>query len=168
MKMDELNRLARADFVIRLGSVYEHSPWVAEAVADQRPFGSRDELTAAMRAKVDAADEAGRLRLIRAHPDLAGKFALAGELTVASRSEQSGAGLDRLEAAELALFQELNARYRETFGFPFIICVRLTDKAGILEAFRRRLESDPGTEQLTALNEIHHIARLRIADLIAA
>ena len=164
--MDEINGLARANFIGRFGAVYEHSPWLAAAAADRRPFASCDDLLAAMRATVDAAGEAAQLALIRAHPDLAGTLAIAGGLTEASRNEQGGLGLDRLAPAELALFQDLNTRYREKFGFPFIICVRLTDKAGILEAFRRRIASDPETERLTALDEIHHIARIRVADIM--
>lgn len=166
MTMDEINGLAREKFMARCGSLYERSPWVAAAVADERPFASRDEWVAAMRATVDAAGEPAQLALIRAHPDLAGKLAMTGELTEASRKEQGGLGLDRLGPAEFELFQELNTRYREKFGFPFVICVRLTDKAGILEAFRRRISSDPETERLTALDEIHHIARLRVADMM--
>lgn len=164
--MDDANVADREQFTALFGGVYEHSPWVAVAVADQRPFDSVDGLVTAMRTVVDSAGESEQLTLIRAHPDLAGKLAMSGELTASSRSEQGGLGLDRLAADEFELFQDFNSRYREKFGFPFVICVRLTDKAGILEAFRRRLASDPETERLTALLEIHHIARLRVADIL--
>ena len=164
--MDEVNGADSRQFNAIFGGVYEHSPWVAVAVADQRPFRSPDDLVAAMRKAVDSAGKSEQVTLIRAHPDLGGKLALSGGLTAASRSEQGGLGLDRLAADEFELFQSLTARYREKFGFPFVICVRLTDKAGILEEFRRRLASDPETERLTALLEIHHIARLRVADIL--
>lgn len=166
MKMDDVNGDGREQFIALFGGVYEHSPWVAASVADKRPFHSADELVAAMQKAVDSAAESDQLTLIRAHPDLAGKLAMSGELTAASRIEQGGLGLDRLSAEEFELFQDFNSRYREKFGFPFVVCVRLTDKAGILEAFRRRLASDPETERRSALLEIHHIARLRIADIL--
>jgi 2-oxo-4-hydroxy-4-carboxy-5-ureidoimidazoline decarboxylase len=110
----------------------------------------------------DAAPEE-QLALIRAHPELAGKAAVA--LTEASAAEQAGAGLDRLTQAEFDRFHALNAAYREKFGFPFIICVRLTDKAGILAAMERRLANDRATEIANALGQIGEIVRLRLGDM---
>lgn len=140
-------------------ALFEHSPWV-EARADSRPSsGNRHEdLMAVVR---DASPEE-QLALIRAHPELAGKAAVA--LTEASAAEQASAGLDRLTQAEFDRFHALNAAYREKFGFPFIICVRLTDKAGILAAMERRLTNDRDTEIATALDEIGKIVRLRLED----
>lgn len=161
----EINSLESGQFIARLGGIYEDSPWVPAAVAGQRPFASPGHLIDAMRAAVEGSAPEDQLRLIRAHPDLAGRLAMAGGLSDCSREEQSGVGLDRLGAAEFAEFQELNTRYRAKHGFPFIICVRLTDKAGILEAFRRRIASGTEEEIQTALREIHHIARLRLHDL---
>jgi 2-oxo-4-hydroxy-4-carboxy-5-ureidoimidazoline decarboxylase len=106
-----------------------------------------------------------QLALIRAHPELAGKAAVDGGLTDASAAEQASAGLDRLTQAEFDLFHALNAAYRERFGFPFIICVRLTDKAGILAAMERRLSNDYETEIATALDEIGKIVRLRLGEM---
>src|SRR5690349_16594534 len=103
-----------------------------------------------------------QLALIRAHPELAGKAAVDGTLTEASAAEQASAGLDRLTQAEFERFHALNAAYRDKFHFPFIICVRLTDKAGILAAMERRLGNDRETEIATALDEIGKIVRLRL------
>jgi 2-oxo-4-hydroxy-4-carboxy-5-ureidoimidazoline decarboxylase len=103
-----------------------------------------------------------RLALIRAHPELAGKAAVDGTLTEASAAEQASAGLDRLTQAEFDRFHALNAAYRDKFGFPFIICVRLTNKAGILAAMERRLGNDRDTEIAEALAQIGEIVRLRL------
>lgn len=151
----------REAFVARYGGVYEHSPWVAEAVW---PPASRDvgSLHAAMKAVVDAADEATKLALIRAHPDLAGRAAESGALTSASREEQTGAGLDRLDEARRARLRTLNQAYKAKFGFPFIIAVRGLDADAVLAAMERRLDHDRATEFATALAEIHKIARLRL------
>ncbi len=162
----ELNAMPKEAFVAALGGIYEHSPWVAERAADGRPFPTAEQFADRMRQIVDAAGEPEKLALIRAHPDLAGKLARAGALGEASAREQAGLGLDRLPDDEFALFTGLNRRYREKFGFPFVICVRLTDKPGILSAFRVRLENTPAEEVAEALNQIHHIARLRLADLL--
>ncbi len=164
--LSNLNARSVEDFVGQLGGVYEHSPWVAEAVASQRPFADRDDLIAAMRAVVEAASDERKLILIRAHPDLAGKLARAGALTEESKREQAGLGLDRLTDEEFEAFTDFNERYRERFGFPFIICARLTTKQGVLDAFARRIGQTSEEEMRTALQEIHHIARLRILDLV--
>ncbi|BEV01969.1 2-oxo-4-hydroxy-4-carboxy-5-ureidoimidazoline decarboxylase [Novosphingobium olei] len=142
-------------------ALFEHSPWV-EARADARPStGNRH---ADLMAVVHAASDDEQLALIRAHPELAGKAAIDRTLTAASAAEQASAGLDRLSEAEFARFHALNAAYRERFDFPFIICVRLTDKAGILAAMEQRLRNDRETEIATAIAQIGEIVRLRLED----
>lgn len=116
-------------------------------------------------AVVDEASAQERLELIRAHPELAGKAAIDRTLTDASAAEQASVGLDRLSPEEFTRFHDLNSAYRERFGFPFIVCVRLTDKAGILAAMVRRLENDRETELATAIGQIGEIVRLRLEDL---
>ncbi len=145
-----------------MSALFEHSLWV-EARADARP-SSGDRLADLMAVVRDASlDE--RLALIRAHPELAGKAAVDGTLTEASAAEQAGAGLDRLTQAEFDRFHALNAAYREKFGFPFIICVRLTDKAGILAAMEERLGNDRDAEIAAAIDQIGEIVRLRLEDM---
>ena len=145
-----------------MSALFEHSPWVEER-ADSRP-SSGDRLADLMAVVRDSAPDE-QLALIRAHPELAGKAAVDGSLTQASAAEQSGAGLDRLTEAELDRFEALNAAYREKFDFPFIICVRLTDKAGILAAMERRLANDRDAEIAAALEQIGEIVRLRLRDM---
>jgi 2-oxo-4-hydroxy-4-carboxy-5-ureidoimidazoline decarboxylase len=142
--------------------LFEHSPWV-EARADAAP-SSGDRLADLM-AVVHDAMPGEQLALIRAHPELAGKAAIDRTLTDASAAEQASAGLDRLSPEEYARFHALNAAYRERFDFPFIICVRLTDKAGILAAMDRRLGHDRDTEIATAIAQIGEIVRLRLEDM---
>ena len=155
--------LTEEQFLAVYGGIYEHSPWVAQAVWDARPLPDAvDALHAAMKAVVDAAPRERRLALIRAHPDLAGRAAVAGALSAASTAEQAGAGLDRCSPDEVAAFRELNAAYKARFGFPFVIAVRGLDRGDILDAFRRRLANDADTEFDTAIEQIHTIARLRL------
>jgi 2-oxo-4-hydroxy-4-carboxy-5-ureidoimidazoline decarboxylase len=142
-----------------MSALFEHSLWV-EARADARP--SSGDRHADLMAVVHDATPEEQLALIRAHPELAGKAAVDGCLTEASAAEQASAGLDRLTPAEFDRFHTLNAAYAEKFGFPFIICVRLTDKAGILAAMERRLANDRDTEISAALDEIGEIVRLRL------
>ena len=151
------------DFIARFSGVYEHSPWVAEKVAPLVNEGdATDTLAALMADCVDNASTEQQLALIRAHPDLAGKAQLAGELTEESTNEQASAGLDQCSAEEYEEFQALNAAYLEKFGFPFVMAVRGSDRAAILDAFAARLDNDYELEFETALIEIHKIARLRL------
>ncbi len=158
----------KATFMAAYGHIYEHSPWVAEktwTANDPDTLDMLEGLAAAMAAQVDAADEAAKMRLICAHPDLAGKAALRDELTAESKSEQAGAGLDQCSAEELDEFTRLNGAYKAKFGFPFIIAVKGLDRQDILAAFRARLNHDRAQEFETALTQIHKIAQLRLADL---
>ncbi|WP_067734801.1 2-oxo-4-hydroxy-4-carboxy-5-ureidoimidazoline decarboxylase [Novosphingobium naphthalenivorans] len=143
-------------------ALFEHSPWV-EQRADARP-SSGNRHTDLMAVVHDATPEE-QLALIRAHPELAGKAAIDKTLTEASAAEQASAGLDRLTPEEFEQFHALNAAYREKFGFPFIICVRLTDKAGILAAMQARLANDSEAEIAAAIAQIGEIVRLRLEDL---
>ncbi|WP_025745855.1 2-oxo-4-hydroxy-4-carboxy-5-ureidoimidazoline decarboxylase [Kallotenue papyrolyticum] len=167
LTLAEINALDQAQFVAHFGAVFEHAPWVAAAAWQRRPFADLDALHRAMVEVVAAAPPAQQEALIRAHPDLAGTAALAGEVTSASAREQAGAGLNALTPAEYARFTQLNRAYHERFGFPFIICVREHTKASILAAFAARLHHDRPTEIAIALTEIAKIARLRLQDLIA-
>jgi 2-oxo-4-hydroxy-4-carboxy-5-ureidoimidazoline decarboxylase len=155
------------DFVLRYGGIYEHSPWVATRVQAVLADTAVDvELLASLMADcVDNAAVEAQLELIRAHPDLAGKAQVAGELTADSSEEQSRAGLDQCTAQEFEKFQSLNAAYKEKFGFPFIMAVRESTRGEILRAFAARTENDYDVEFETALQEIHKIARLRLAAL---
>jgi len=163
--LEQLNGLDRAAFTGTIGPVFEHSPWIAESTWAQRPFATVEQLHAALCQTVRAATEEQKLALIRAHPDLVGRAALAGTLTPQSTGEQASAGLNALSPDEIALFQKQNAAYRARFGFPFVICARLNKKDAILQGFEKRLQNSPEQEVQTALEEIFKIAELRLRDL---
>jgi 2-oxo-4-hydroxy-4-carboxy-5-ureidoimidazoline decarboxylase len=162
LTLDDINALDAAVFTARYDTLFEHSPWVVERAANLRPF---DDLQTGLMCAVHTATPDEQLALIRAHPELAGKAAIDRTLTDASAAEQAGAGLDRMSASEYARFHDLNAAYRDRFDFPFIICVRLTDKAGILAAMEQRLTNERDHEIATAIAQIGEIVRLRLKDL---
>jgi 2-oxo-4-hydroxy-4-carboxy-5-ureidoimidazoline decarboxylase len=165
--LDQLNRADRAAFVAALSGIFEHSPWVADGAFAARPFASVDALHAAMLAVVRDAGPERQLALLRAHPELAGKAAVRGELTAPSTSEQSGAGLGACSAAEFARLQALNARYSAKFRFPFILAVKGYDRAGIIAEFARRVEQDHAAEFAECLRQVGKIARFRLDALVA-
>ena len=159
----------REDFVGRFGGVFEHSPFIAERAFDGGLIG--EPLTSggvhgALCEVFRAASEDERLGVLRAHPDLAGKLAIAGELTEDSRQEQAGAGLDRLSPEEHARLTVLNSAYVEKFGFPFIIAVKGLNKDDILAAFETRIRNDRDEEFATATAQVEKIARLRLESML--
>lgn len=165
MLAEKPSAMSRDNFLRVYGSVYEHSPWVAEAVYDDRDVGNVDTvwtLYAAMRMAVDMADRGMQLSLMRAHPELAVK---TPDMAAASVSEQSSAGLDQCSSEELAAFKRLNHEYREKFGFPFIVAVKGMTRGEILQIFNQRLQNDYETEFQNALQQIHKIARFRLEKL---
>jgi OHCU decarboxylase len=160
-------RLDRDDFTSRFGGVFEQSPWIAGAAWDDGPHAGVAALHAAMVAIVDAAPRAARVALIRAHPELAGRAAVAGMLTPESTREQAAAGLDRLTPEQHTRLLALTAQYRARFGFPFVVCVREQTADSVLATAAARVAADPDEEERTALDEIAKIAALRLADLVA-
>ncbi|WP_404298593.1 2-oxo-4-hydroxy-4-carboxy-5-ureidoimidazoline decarboxylase [Halomonas sp.] len=159
------SRLDKARFIASFGDIYEHSPWVAELAwetgLDERQ-DTPENLAALMGRMLVEADADSQLAVIRAHPDLAGKAAVAGELTDNSTREQAGAGLDQCSPEEMARFERLNAAYKAKFGFPFVMAVKGNDRFAILDAFEVRLENDPAKERRTAVEQINRIALFRL------
>ncbi|MDA4846089.1 2-oxo-4-hydroxy-4-carboxy-5-ureidoimidazoline decarboxylase [Hoeflea poritis] len=160
---------ARSAFIARCGGVFEHSPWIAErafdsgAVYDPLRAGA---VHAALCAIFRQASRDERRDVLLAHPDLAGKLAVAGELTEDSKNEQAGAGLDRLSAEEHAEFTRLNTDYMSRFGFPFIIAVKGLGKDDILADFRERISNSEEEEFQTACAQVEKIARLRLESIL--
>jgi beta-ureidopropionase / N-carbamoyl-L-amino-acid hydrolase len=169
LTLEQLNAATPQDFVALLDGTYEHSPWIVEAVAAQRPFAS---LAALKRAMAQVVAEAGidrQLSLIRAHPELAGKAMVSRTLTAESSNEQGKAGLADCTPAEFARIQQLNADYNATFGWPFILAVRGPRGSGlsrqqIIDTFARRLRNHPDFERAECLRNIHRVAEIRLND----
>ena len=160
--------LDESDFIQRFGSVYEHSPWIAERAFNQGINESHDQIDlfhALMKSIFLAANKQEQLGVILARPDLAGKAALAGELTHESTNEQASAGIDSLKATELSHFTQLNDAYKEKFKFPFIMAVKGSNKHAIISGFEDRINNNTEQEFERAINEINKIAAFRLDDM---
>ena len=166
ISVPDVNVMGEKEFVERFGPVYEGSPHLARRAYGAHPFRDLGDLVQAFHGVLYAAPEGEQMDLILAHPDLAGKAAVAGELTSESAGEQASAGLDRLSPEEYEAFTTMNREYREKFGMPMIVCVREHDKDSILETASARLANTREEEKETALVEISKIAALRLADLV--
>jgi len=165
--LTQLNRLGPGDYVARLGGVFEHSAWIAERSYAKRPFASVEALHAAMMSCAREAAHAEQLALVRAHPELAGREAGAGTLTVDSSSEQGRLGFTALSRAEFEKMAALNRSYREKFGFPCIVALRLhRDRGSVMAEMERRLQNNQEEELRNALEQIGHITRGRLEKLL--
>lgn len=168
MTLAELNALDPRALAVALAGVFEQSPWIVERTCASRPFASLDALHRALIDTVKRATDDERLALLRAHPELAGKTAIAGEMTAASVDEQTSAGLAACTPEEFARLNELNRRYNARFGFPFILAVRGLDRQQILDEFARRVEREYHVEFSESLAQVARIARLRLDGLLGA
>ena len=166
LTLAQLSALDNEGFVAAVGAVFEHSPWVMRRAWARRPFADRAALTAALTATLQAASRDEQLALMCAHPELAGKAAIRGELTADSAREQAGAGLNACTPAEFAELQALNLAYRQRFGWPFIIAVTGLSRTDILAAMRQRLARAPEDEFAEALSQIVRIANIRLNALL--
>ena len=169
--LNDLNSCDATAFVNALRGIYEHSAWIPDRAAHQRPFATVAALKFALQSMVAQASHDEQLGLIRAHPELAGKAAIAGELTEESTHEQAKSGLDLCNADEFATLYQLNADYNAKFGFPFILAVKGPDghgltRQGIIETFSRRFKNQRAAEMAECLRQIHRIAELRLNDLL--
>jgi OHCU decarboxylase len=166
MTFAELNALDATAFTAVLGATFEHSPWVIARTHAAGPFASVEALHRALMDTVHRASSDEQLALLRAHPELAGKAAIAGDMTAASIDEQSSAGLGACAPEEFARITELNRRYNERFGFPFILAVRGLDRRRIIEEFTRRVDRTRDEEFAEALAQVARITRLRLDALL--
>jgi OHCU decarboxylase len=162
----DLNRADRAAFTAALGGIFEHSPWIAEAAWDARPFADLAALHAAMVAAMRGAPHARVLALLRAHPELAGRAMVDNTLTADSTNEQTRSGLTRCTPEEFAELTRLNAAYNAKFGWPFILAVKHLDRPTIIRTFAERLAGSAADEFEQCLANIEKITRWRLDDQV--
>ena len=166
ISLQEINILDEEAFIRILTGLFEGPPWIVTQAWPAHPFTSREQLYQTLCSIMYQAPLEQQIALLRAHPDLVGRAALAGTLSPASTNEQAAAGLDRLAPEEMATFQRLNQAYRDQFDFPFVICARENKKESILDGFAVRMQHTRQQEIETALGEVAKICALRLQDLI--
>jgi 2-oxo-4-hydroxy-4-carboxy-5-ureidoimidazoline decarboxylase len=159
--LEEVNSLEKKQFVARFGGVFEHSPWIAERAWEKRPFHSLDDLHRVMLGVIASEEE--KLKLVRAHPELA----CGDALSVPSTSEQARLGFNALSRAELEEMNRLNRSYREKFGFPCIVALRLhATRESVMQQMKERLANDRATELAKAFEQVTHITRGRLEKIL--
>lgn len=168
LSFDALQALDESGFVARLGGVVELSPWVVQRAWQRRPFASREAVFEALAGCIRSAPLDEQLALLRAHPELAGREAVAGTMTPESNAEQGRLGLLALSHDDWERLNALNTRYRERFGFPFLVALRLHDSlTSVFDSFERRLNNDPPQERDEALGQVCEVMRGRLERILA-
>ncbi|CAK6972845.1 -oxo-4-hydroxy-4-carboxy-5-ureidoimidazoline decarboxylase [Scomber scombrus] len=166
MEIATVNSLPYEDFVNIFGNVVEKCPIITAAVWSRRPFVNMGALEAAISEFIDALPESGKEGILRCHPDLAGRDLHSGTLTRESQEEQARAGMDGLDSTEASHMARLNDEYKVRFGFPFVICARMNNKATILQQLSERLRNERALERALGIEEVKKICRLRLQGLV--
>ena len=162
--IDKINKLSRSEFVEIFANIFEKTKWIAEKLYNQKPFDDFKDLCSKMLEIFETAGKETQLKILGAHPDLAGKVTI-NLLTSNSRSEQSNAGLDQCSEEEFNEFKNLNKSYRQKYGFPFIIAVKGKNKIEILSEFRKRILNSVDEEFNEAIIQVGKIANLRLNEI---
>ncbi|XP_028655323.1 2-oxo-4-hydroxy-4-carboxy-5-ureidoimidazoline decarboxylase [Erpetoichthys calabaricus] len=167
MNITKVNSFSYEEFIEVFGNVIEKCPIICAAVWSQQPFSNPFDLEVAIQEFIDNLPTSGKEGILRCHPDLAGGEALRCQLTTESQKEQSGAGLTLLDGTEKFRIDQLNTQYKEKFGFPFVICARMSDKNKIFQQLNERLLNDPMAELRTGIEEVKKICHLRLHDIFS-
>lgn len=167
LTLEDINRLSPVEFQHLFHNVVELWPAAAAAVSTKLPFGSVNELISHFHHYLDSIDNSSKILILQSHPDLAGRLLNTNSLSVESANEQAAAGLNHLTAQQRMVLSDENKQYRTKFGFPFVICVRQTNKIEkILEGLNARLPNDKQTEITLGINEVKKICSIRICDIV--
>ncbi|XP_059380114.1 2-oxo-4-hydroxy-4-carboxy-5-ureidoimidazoline decarboxylase [Carassius carassius] len=166
MDINVVNALTYEDFVKLFGNVVEKCPLISAAIWSHRPFKDLADLEAHVTEFIHSLPDSGKEGILRCHPDLAGRDLQSGTLTRESQEEQSQAGMNTLDSVEGLQMYRLNSEYKERFGFPFVICARLNNKADIVRQVSERLKNDRGAERERAIEEVKKICSLRLRNIV--
>ena len=152
------------EFITLFESIYEHSDWVIKSVIEDKSNipNTLNELRLVMKKVVNKSSDNLKLKLLRAHPELGIKKNQLSSLTESSQEEQKSAGLDQCSEEEYQEIKSLNKLYKEKFQFPFIIAVKGLNRLDIIKSMKKRVDNNYEEEFLTAINEVHKIAKIRL------
>ena len=162
--INKINKLSQSEFIKVFANIFENSSWIALELYKEKPFNNFKNLSTKMLDIFDKITKEKHLKILKAHPDLAGKTKI-DSLTTNSKEEQSNAGLDQCSIEEFVEFRNLNDKYNKKFGFPFIYAVKGKTKKEILSNFRQRVSCDINVEFQEAKKQVKRIASLRLNEV---
>ena len=162
--LNKIDKLTETEFTEVFGNIFENASWIAVRLYKQKPFYNFNNLREKMISIFEESDNQSKLKILNSHPDLANKTKISS-LTPDSNKEQVSAGLDQCTEKEFNEFKELNLKYKNKFGFPFILAVKGKNKLEILNNFKKRILSNKEIEFNEAIKQVKKIANLRLSDL---
>ena len=161
---NKIDKLTETEFVEVFGNIFENASWIAIKLYKQKPFYDFNNLCEKIISIFENTDNQSKLTILNSHPDLANKTKI-GSLTPDSNKEQATARLDQCSEEEFNEFKNLNLKYKNTFGFPFILAVKGKNKLDILANFKKRILFDRQIEFNEAIKQVKQIANLRLSEL---
>ena len=161
---NKIDKLSKSEFTEVFGNIFENAAWIAEKLYEQKPFKNFQELSEKIMSIFENCDQQNKFKILNSHPDLADKTKISS-LTPDSNKEQVNAKLDQCTKDEYNEFKNLNLKYKNKFGFPFIIAVKGKGKSEILDNFRKRISLDKKIEFNEAIIQVKQIANLRLNEL---
>ena len=156
--INNINKLTKNDFISIFGNVFEKSNWIAEKVYLSIPFNNFTELKDKFMETFESETNESHLKILLSHPDLGVKQ----KMTVDSKKEQTHSELDKCSKEQIEKFKLLNKNYKQSFGFPFIVCVSGMDRFKILNLFEKRINNNKNSELEEAKIQVKKIALLRL------
>ncbi|XP_043929205.1 putative 2-oxo-4-hydroxy-4-carboxy-5-ureidoimidazoline decarboxylase [Protopterus annectens] len=167
MDIRDINSMNYESFLDVFGNVVEKCPVIVAAIWSRCPFLSVSDMESSIAEFIDSLPQSGKEGILRCHPDLAGRDLLSGKVTAESQGEQRQAGLASLSPGEMERMKQLNSHYKNKFGFPFVICARMSNKAQIFQELSVRVNNPPSQELLKGIEEVKKICHLRIQAIVS-
>ncbi|KAG9491897.1 putative 2-oxo-4-hydroxy-4-carboxy-5-ureidoimidazoline decarboxylase [Eleutherodactylus coqui] len=166
MDLEAVNSMNYEQFLDIFGNIIEKCPVITAAVWSRRPFLSFCEVEDRVSEFIESLPTSGKEGILRCHPDLAGREQASGMLTKESQEEQNQAGLTSLTSKERERMMLLNTEYKQKFGFPFVICAKMSNKDQIIKELTSRVQNHPSVELLKGIEEVKKICHLRMQDIL--
>jgi 2-oxo-4-hydroxy-4-carboxy-5-ureidoimidazoline decarboxylase len=138
--------------------------WV-EAMMALRPFPSSAALMESAECVWRGLAREDYLEAFAHHPAIGGDLATLRDKFAAGLSSQEQAGVNGADEQTLLALREGNVRYREKFGYVFLVCATGKTAQEMLTLLQARLANSPAHELPIAAAEHEKITRLRLAKL---
>lgn len=162
--LEEFNDLPAGRATELLSACCGSSRWVA-AMAEGRPFASRDQLFAAADEIWEGLGPDDWKEAFSHHPRIGETSATAGQQGAEWSAHEQISVTRAAEFIRLAQ-KDMNAQYERRFGFIYIVCATGKSPNEMFAIARDRLSNDLETELKVAAEEQRKIMRLRLEKLL--
>lgn len=161
-----LNALAPAQAAEALERCCGSRRWVSAMLA-LRPFDSSEALYNAADQVWQGLSRADYLEAFAHHPAIGADVETLRDrfASTAGWSSQEQAGVQAADENTLLALRDGNVRYRNRFGYVFLVCATGKSAAEMLDLLQARIENSAAQELAVAAAEHEKITRIRLAKL---